>query len=110
MITEPLIVIAICIVFYGAFSGWLSEISDLCAHGVHAGGAWPRGAQGLGIFDIDIDNHVLEGFGELTLGLILFADAASTNSRRLAPREPNVPKRLLLVSLPLTILFGALGC
>ncbi len=64
------------------------------------------GSAGLGIFEVDVDNQVLEGFGELTLGFILFADAASTNSRNLI-RENRIPKRLLLISLPLTILFGA---
>ena len=106
MITEPLIVIAICIVFYGAFSGWLAK-SVISAPMVFMLAGLAAGGAGLGIFEIDIDNHVLEGFGELTLGLILFADAASTNSRRLL-RESRIPKRLLLVSLPLTILFGAL--
>ena len=61
--------------------------------------------QGLGLFEIDIENEVLEGFGELTLGFILFADAAATNSRNLL-KESRIPKRLLLVSLPLTIMFG----
>ncbi len=65
------------------------------------------GQAGLGLFYLDVDNHVLEGFGELTLGLILFADAASTNSRNLI-RENRIPKRLLLVSLPLTVLLGAI--
>ncbi len=64
------------------------------------------GQAGLGIVSIEIDNAVLEGFGELTLGFILFADAASTNSRNLV-REALIPKRLLLVALPLTILLGA---
>jgi len=106
MITEPLIVIALCIVFYGAFSGWLAK-SVISAPMVFMLAGLAAGGAGLGLFDIGIDNAVLEGFGELTLGLILFADATSTNSRPLV-RESRIPKRLLLVSLPLTILFGAL--
>lgn len=65
------------------------------------------GSAGLGLIEIDIDSHVLEGFGELTLGLILFADAAATNSRRLLS-ENRIPRRLLLIALPLTILLGTL--
>jgi len=105
MITEPLIVIALCIVFYGAFSAWLSK-SVVSAPMVFVLAGLVTGSAGLGIFEVDIDNHVLEGFGELTLGLILFADAASTNSQKLI-RENRIPKRLLLISLPLTILLGA---
>ncbi len=106
MITEPLIVIALCIVVYGVFSarlsaGFVSAPMVFTLAGLAVGGA------GLGVVDIDIDNHVLEGFGELTLGLLLFADAASTNARKLA-HNTRIPRRLLLVSLPLTIVMGTL--
>lgn len=104
MITEPLIVIALCIVFYGAFSGWLAK-SVVSGPMVFMLAGLAAGQAGLGLFDIDIENEVLEGFGELTLGFILFADAAATNSRNLL-KESRIPQRLLLVSLPLTILFG----
>lgn len=106
MITEPLIVIALCIVFYGAFSGVLGK-SVISAPMVFMLAGLAAGQAGLGVFDIEVDSHVLEGFGELTLGLILFADAASTNSRRLAG-DYRIPRRLLLLGLPLTIAFGTL--
>ena len=104
MITEPLIVIALCIVFYGAFSGRLAK-SVISAPMIFMLAGLVAGQAGFGLIHIDIENEVLEGFGELTLGFILFADAASTNSRNLI-RESRIPQRLLLVSLPLTILFG----
>lgn len=104
MITEPLIVIALCIVIYGAFSGLLAQ-SVVSAPMVFMLAGLVTGQAGFGVFDIDVDNHVLEGFGELTLGFILFADAASTNSRNLI-RESRIPRRLLLVALPLTIALG----
>ena len=104
MITEPLIVIALCIVFYGAFSGRLAK-SVISAPMIFMLAGLIAGQAGLGLIHIDIENEVLEGFGELTLGFILFADAASTNSRNLI-KESRIPQRLLLVSLPLTILFG----
>lgn len=106
MITEPLIVIALCIVVYGAFSARLGR-SVVSAPMVFMLAGLAAGEAGLGVFDIEIDNHVLEGFGELTLGLILFADAASTNSRRLA-HDYRIPRRLLLIGLPLSIGFGTL--
>ncbi len=104
MITEPLIVIALCIVFYGAFSGWLAK-TVISAPMIFMLAGLVAGQAGLGLFEISIENEVLEGFGELTLGFILFADAAATNSRKLL-KESRIPQRLLLVSLPLTIFFG----
>lgn len=104
MITEPLIVIALCIVLYGAFSGVLAK-SVVSAPMVFMLAGLATGQAGLGIFEINIDSHVLEGFGELTLGFILFADAASTNSRKLI-HDYRIPRRLLLISLPLTIALG----
>lgn len=104
MITEPLIVIALCIVFYGAFSGKLAA-SILSAPMVFMFAGLASGAAGFGIVEVEVDNKTLEGFGEITLAFILFADAASTNSRHLA-KDFRLPRRLLLVSLPLTILFG----
>ena len=106
MITEPLIIIASCIVFYGLFSVFLGR-SVLSAPMLFMFVGLATGSAGLAIFDIDVDNHVLEGFGELTLGLVLFADAASANSRKLI-KQNLLPIRLLLIALPLTIGFGAL--
>ncbi|GJL94487.1 MAG: sodium:proton antiporter [Hyphococcus sp.] len=106
MITEPLIAIALCIVLYGAFSAQLSK-SIISAPMLFMLVGLLVGQAGLGLINIDIENEVLEGFGELTLGFILFADAASTNSRKLA-LDYRIPRRLLLVSLPLTMLFGTL--
>jgi len=106
LITEPLIVIALCIVFYGAFSAKLGR-SVVSAPMTFMLAGLAAGEAGLELIEVAIDNEVLEGFGELTLGLILFADAAATNSRRLA-HDYRIPRRLLLVGLPLTIAFGAL--
>ncbi len=106
MITEPLIVIAICIVGYGVWSARLSK-SVVSAPMIFTLAGLAVGGAGLGIVEINIDNHVLEGFGELTLGFLLFADAASTNARKLA-HDTRIPRRLLLFALPLTILVGTL--
>ncbi len=106
MITEPLIVIALCIVFYGVFSSLLSK-SIVSGPMIFTLAGLGAGSAGLGYVEIDISNEVLEGFGELTLGFILFADAAATNSRNLL-RESHIPRRLLLLSLPLTLAFGTL--
>ena len=106
MITEPLIVIALCIVFYGAFSAKLEQ-SVVSAPMTFMLAGLAAGEAGLGLIHVDIENEALQGFGELTLGLILFADAATTNRRRLAS-DCRIPRRLLLFGLPLSIGFGAL--
>ena len=105
MISQSLILIAICIVAYGAASNYLSK-SVVSGPMVFMLIGFIAGPSMLGIVDISINSAVLEGFGELTLGFILFADAASANSRRLA-HEYKLPSRLLLIGLPLTIVVGA---
>ena len=105
MIAQPLIIIALCIIFYGVFSRKLSA-SIISGPMVFMLAGLAAGSAGLGLIDISIDNIVLEGFAELTLALILFADAAMINSRKLL-RENKIPGRLLLAGLPLTIFVGA---
>ncbi|MEM9013804.1 MAG: cation:proton antiporter [Pseudomonadota bacterium] len=105
MIAEPLIMLALCLVAYSAYSarlgaGMVSAPMAFMVAGI------VTGAGGLGLVSIDVDSHVLEGFGEITLALILFADAAGTNAKRLTT-DYRIPRRLLLISLPLTILLGA---
>jgi NhaP-type Na+/H+ or K+/H+ antiporter len=105
MISEPLIVIAVCLVAYAIFSERLSN-SVVSAPMIFMFAGLAAGPAGFGFFDVSIDSHILEAFGELTLGFILFADAAATNSRQLAS-DYKLPRRLLLIGLPLTMVFGA---
>lgn len=63
------------------------------------------GTEGLDLLDLDIGSSGLRLLAEATLALLLFADAADIDSRRLA-RESGLPLRLLVVALPLTILAG----
>lgn len=56
---------------------------------------------------IKIDNSAIHLIAEITLVLILFADAARINVRALI-RDHDLPVRLLVVGMPLTILFGAI--
>ena len=104
MISEPLAPIAVCIVLYGAFSNVLGRIGISAPMAFMIAGLLV-GAGGLGLVDIDVENETLEGFGELTLAFILFADAASTNGRKLL-KDSALPFRLLTLSLPLTLLLG----
>ena len=105
-ISQPLIVLAVIIVAYGAFSGILSRtwLSGPMAFTLAGFGL---GAAGLGIIDLHVDNEVLGTFAEVTLGLILFADAASTNSRQLL-HDNRIPTRLLVIGLPMIVAAGTL--
>ncbi len=62
----------------------------------------------LGILDLDVTNEGLRLLAELTLAVVLFADAAKANLRVLRS-SIEIPQRLLLIGLPLTILLGALA-
>lgn len=55
-----------------------------------------------------IDNSAIHLLAEITLVLILFSDAARIDVRGLY-RDHQLPVRLLLVGMPLTILFGAIA-
>lgn len=62
---------------------------------------------GFGWIDIDVDNKVIDIIAEITLILVLFTDAARINLKNLWS-DHDLPVRMLLVGMPLTILFGTL--
>ena len=67
------------------------------------------GPLGFGIINLQVDTAFLRMLAELTLAMVLFTDAANANLRILK-LSFQIPERLLLVGLPLTILLGfALG-
>jgi len=63
------------------------------------------GADGLGILRIHIDGEGLRLLAELTLAMVLFTDAANADFS-IVKRNLDLPKRLLLIGLPLTIVLG----
>jgi len=63
------------------------------------------GPVGLGWLSIDVDLEGLRTLAELTLALVLFADAANADLSVLG-KSWRIPERLLLIGLPLTILLG----
>ncbi|WP_428353991.1 cation:proton antiporter [Methyloprofundus sp.] len=60
---------------------------------------------GLGFMDMVVDRELLRSLAELTLGLVLFTDASNARLTVLK-NSIRIPRRLLLVGLPLTILLG----
>lgn len=63
------------------------------------------GTYGLGLVDLDVDREMLKRLAEYTLALVLFADSANANLGTLRKVE-QIPVRLLLIGLPLTIAAG----
>lgn len=62
---------------------------------------------GFGWIDLTVDNKVVHVIAEVTLILVLFTDAARINLKSLWS-DHDIPVRLLLVGMPLTILAGVL--
>jgi len=66
------------------------------------------GAGGLGVATLDPGHGAIHVVAEATLVLVLFADAARIDLRRLG-RDHDLPVRMLLVALPGTIALGTLA-
>ena len=56
--------------------------------------------------DVTIESHAVHGLAEITLALVLFADAARVDPRDLR-HSAGLPIRLLAIGLPLTFALGA---
>ncbi len=67
---------------------------------------WLIGSGGLGIAHLDLSHGVVHVIAEVTLVLVLFADATRIDLKRLIA-DHNLPQRMLLVGLPLIIVLGA---
>ena len=65
------------------------------------------GAGGLGIASIDVGHAGIHVVAELTLILVLFTDAARIDLGQVR-RDHNLPVRMLMIGLPLTIAVGTL--
>jgi len=58
------------------------------------------------VVDVTIESHAVHGLAEITLALLLFADAARVNPQDLS-HSAGLPMRLLGIGLPLTFALGA---
>lgn len=65
------------------------------------------GTAGLSIVGVDTKHSAIHLVAEITLILVLFTDAARIDISRLR-RDHNLPVRMLLIGLPLTIIAGTL--
>ncbi len=65
------------------------------------------GPAAFGLIPLQISNEALHLLAEVTLILVLFSDAANIDLAQLR-RDHNLPVRMLLVGMPLTIVLGTL--
>jgi len=65
------------------------------------------GAGGLNVADVNPGNSAIHFIAEFTLILVLFADAARIDIGSVR-RDHNLPSRMLIIGLPLTIVAGAI--
>ena len=68
---------------------------------------WLLGPGGLALLSLSIDSAGIKLLAELTLVIVLFNDAANTNWQILLANR-QLPIRLLMIGLPLTLIAGAL--
>ena len=66
------------------------------------------GEAGLGLADLEFGHGFIHGLAELTLILVLFSDAARIDLSALR-RSHNLPARMLLIGMPMTIVLGAVA-
>ena len=66
------------------------------------------GDPGLGLLDISVTGETLQLLAELALAIVLFTDAANANLSVLRANN-QIPLRLLLIGLPLTLIFGSVA-
>ena len=103
-----LAILAAIVLVYGAVSGRL-ERSPVSGALVFMGVGFLLGPGALGVLNLSVGTGELRLLAELTLALVLFAEAADANLGVLE-QSFRIPVRLLAIGLPLSIALGfALG-
>src|SRR5215211_6119664 len=103
--TWALATIALLLVVYAAFSRRLQRLSVSSAMFFTTAGLLAGPV--LGLLDLRLESEQVKLLAEVTLTLVLFADASRISLRALR-REFAIPLRLLGIGLPLTIVAGTL--
>jgi NhaP-type Na+/H+ or K+/H+ antiporter len=103
-----IVILLALVVVYTLLAHRLSRISITMPIFFVVGGAI-FGANGLGWITFSITNPQVEILTELTLALLLFADAATLEFRQVRD-DAQLPERLLGIAFPLIVLAGALVC
>jgi NhaP-type Na+/H+ or K+/H+ antiporter len=101
---EDLAILAVFVLVYSATAGgW--ERTPISGALVFTAFGLLVGPLGLGWLDLDVDAEGLRTLAEVTLALVLFTDASNSDLSVLK-KTVRIPRRLLLLGLPLTIVLG----
>ena len=101
---DNLLILAAFIFLYSLVSGGL-ERTPINGALVFTAFGLLMGPSGLDYLSLDVKSEGIRTLAELTLALVLFTDAANANLNVLK-LNIHIPRRLLLIGLPLTILLG----
>jgi NhaP-type Na+/H+ or K+/H+ antiporter len=105
--SEASLLLLVCgIALFSLFSGAFSR-SNITPPIAFMGLGVLLGPIGMGWVDMGVENEVIHLIAEVTLILVLFTDAVRINLKSLWA-DHDIPIRLLLVGMPLTIVVGAL--
>jgi NhaP-type Na+/H+ or K+/H+ antiporter len=104
---EGLTVLAVLVVAYALVASrlrrwWITGPMVFVAAGAILGPG------GLGVLPFSLSDHTVLAVTELTLALLLFADASRIRLRAVEG-DAGLPNRLLFLGLPLTVVAGALA-
>lgn len=102
---QGIVLFFVLIVLYTLFALWLGRYSITMPMVFVILGAL-TGPDGLGWTDFSLGTTGVETLTEITLALLLFADAATLSFRQVRD-DASLPARLLFIGLPLVILVGA---
>lgn len=108
MIYQSLLIFALFILLYSLFAKKV-ESTIISGPFLALGFGLIMGPLGFSLFGRDgAEGETYRVIAELALALVLFSDAAKTNLVVLK-NNIKIPTRLLLISLPITIVFGFIG-
>ena len=107
MLTTPTLLIVVAVIaIYCLFSRKI-EASIITLPMIFAGLGLLLGQLGLNLVDEHVEREVVHTLAEITLILVLFADASRVKGQSLR-MSSGIPVRMLLIGMPLTILLGTL--
>jgi len=102
--TAGFAIVALALVGFGLVSGRVQKWV-LTPPMVFVALGYAIGPGGFGIVHLDIEHGAIHTIAEITLVMVLFSDAARIDLA-LVKRDHDIPPRLLLLGMPLTIGFG----
>ena len=105
MSTGAVIALVVLLLVWSAVSGWLERL-DVSGPILFLGAGLLLSNISWAEVEISVESHTVHGLAEITLALLLFADAARVDPRDLQ-HSAGLPVRLLGIGLPLTFAMGA---